>query len=254
MIYALQTFLEDYFYKQGLVDSDQYAVRVAKLYQVHRDPAALMKGLRKVRTTFFRRNPLNRHRFEKRLIGALQRIGGESKASLARQFPGGVDHERKALSRRPRRTIKRLLDLFRRATEARGVAGFWEARSRGKLHKRPEKTVAQALIGNFFYSMLDGRGVSVHEAASGIGFVDVTVILSGVPHLLELKVLRARFDGVSQLGKYMKTEGRREGWLMVFDARPTGRRTVLPTTVETENGGTVRVIVIDINPSAPSSR
>jgi hypothetical protein len=68
-----------------------------------------------------------------------------------------------------------------------------------------------------------------------------------------MKVLTSEFVGVSQLQTYMKLEERREGWLVVFDARPLHTRTQLPIQIETEDGR-IQVVVVDINPVPPSKR
>ena len=91
----------------------------------------------------------------------------------------------------------------------------------------------------------------LREIESGTGYVDISLALSRVLHVIELKVLRGRFEGVAQLLVYMKQEGRREGWLVVIDARPPNRKSQLPHEIRT-SGCVVRVIVIEINPIAPS--
>ena len=72
--------------------------------------------------------------------------------------------------------------------------------------------------------LLHGGGYVLREIKSGTGYVDISLALSRVLHVIELKVLRGRFEGVAQLLVYMKQEGRREGWLVVIDARPPNRR------------------------------
>jgi hypothetical protein len=51
----------------------------------------------------------------------------------------------------------------------------------------------------------------------------------------------------------MKNEDRREGWLIVFDSRPESLKTNLPTTIPTKQG-IIKVLKIDINPTAPSKK
>ena len=57
--------------------------------------------------------------------------------------------------------------------------------------------------------MLAESGLVWRELSSGVGFVDVVVVLSRIPHLIELKILKSRYHGAAQLGEYMKKESRR---------------------------------------------
>jgi hypothetical protein len=152
----------------------------------------------------------------------------------------------------PRRSIAELLRLFKHAMESRGVDTIWNSRARGLLRPRPEK-VAQGMLSLFAMGVLsNGRGNLLRELFSGIGFVDFVVMFGSVQHLVEMKVLQSTFTGVAQLAVYMGTENRPEGWLVVFDARPFNRRGApLPERIDT-SAGTVRVVVIDINPVPPS--
>jgi len=99
--------------------------------------------------------------------------------------------------------------------------------------------------------LLHGGGFVLRELESGTGYVDLSIALSRVLHLIEMKVLRGRLEGVAQLFVYMKQEARHEGWLVVIDARPPNRKGQLPREIKT-SAGVVRVIVIDINPISPS--
>src|SRR5207244_3247710 len=71
MIFTVQRFLEDHFEQRGLADIDQYAVKVANLYE--RLPSdvsteALVRELARLRTAFFRRNrAIDRKPFELKL-------------------------------------------------------------------------------------------------------------------------------------------------------------------------------------------
>jgi len=143
------------------------------------------------------------------------------------------------------------LTEFKRALESRAVGNFWLSRKAGRLRQRPED-IAQGLLALFFKGvLLHGGGFVLRELESGIGYVDVSIALSRVLHLIEMKVLRGRLEGVAQLFVYMKQEGRREGWLVVIDARPRNRKGQLPHEIKA-SAGVVRVVVIDINPIAPS--
>jgi hypothetical protein len=131
------------------------------------------------------------------------------------------------------------------------VDPFWESRAAGKLRPRPEK-IAQSILTAFVLGVLtNGGGSLFRELASGTGYVDIVVMLSTIPHLVELKIQRDRFTGPAQLGNYMLIENRKSGWLVVFDARNQSKKTQIPNVVKVASG-TIRVIVIDINPVPPS--
>jgi len=90
---------------------------------------------------------------------------------------------------------------------------------------------------------------------SGIGFVDVLVTFSsGLLHVVELKMLKGKdIPGPAQLATYMNHKRRREGWLVFLDARkPKGRQPV--PTIFKRGSGTIRTVVIDINPVPPSNQ
>jgi len=77
---------------------------------------------------------------------------------------------------------------------------------------------------------------------------------SGLLHIVELKVLRsADIPGPTQVATYMKHKRRKEGWLVFFDARKPSGRSQVPRVFRKPEG-TIRTIVVDINPIAPSKR
>lgn len=83
--------------------------------------------------------------------------------------------------------------------------------------------------------------------------MDVLVTFSsGLLHVVELKMLKGKdIPGPAQLATYMKHKCRKEGWLVFFDARrANGRKTVPP--IFKRASGTIRTILIDINPVPPS--
>lgn len=142
------------------------------------------------------------------------------------------------------------MNQFRAAVEARSIDVFWRSRRRGILVTKPEK-IGQALLALFTIGALDGRGILIQELKSGVGFVDIAVVRSAMMHLLELKVLRSNLVGISQLRTYMRIEGRPNGWLLLFDARPSGKRIPVPQ-MKSVPEGTIRIILVDIRPEAPS--
>jgi hypothetical protein len=89
--------------------------------------------------------------------------------------------------------------------------------------------------------------------ASGIGFVDLAIILAGTIHLIEMKLIRTKVTGIAQLTTYMKTENRRRGWLVFFDARQLPNSARIPASI-TLPAGKVTVVRININPTPPSKK
>lgn len=256
MIFSIQRFVEDYLQSRGLSDGDQYAVRVANLYASRRGIGRdedFLTLLHRVRTSLFRNNRgLNRDNVERQILAALDRKFKGKTAELRHLFARPEARaERAALRKMPRRSIGAILRGFQRATRARIVDPFWESRAAGKLRPRPEK-IAQSILTAFVLGVLtNGGGSLFRELASGTGYVDIVVMLSTIPHLVELKIQRDRFTGPAQLGNYMLIENRKSGWLVVFDARNQSKKTQIPNVVKVASG-TIRVIVIDINPVPPS--
>ena len=153
MIFSVQRFLEDHLNTRNLVDVDQYAVRIANLYDQTRSAKRerqFLASMGRIRTVLFRNNPeLDRATFERDLLRRLDdRFKKKIVAEEATVFPRGVSPERRSLLRAPRRNIRVLLNEFRSAVEARAVDSFWTSRKRGELRPRPEK-IAQALLAVF---------------------------------------------------------------------------------------------------------
>jgi len=170
------------------------------------------------------------------------------------KFPGGVNSERRRLLQLPRVTIKSIINGFVHAVEARAVDAFWQSRRKRKLANRPEK-IGQALFAVFAKGVLSDRrpGLVLRELLSGVGFVDIAIVIANSIHLIEMKLIGSSFTGVSQLETYMKTENRKHGWLLYFDARHAGKRNTIPASTSTPSG-TISIVGIDINPAAPSKK
>jgi hypothetical protein len=128
---------------------------------------------------------------------------------------------------------------------------FWSSRAKGKLTKKPEKT-GQEVLAVFASAKLDQRGAAIREGVSGIGFVDVLITFSsGLIHVVELKMLKGNdIPGPAQLAAYMGHKKRKEGWLVFFDARKQNGRKPIPAKIK-KSVGTIRTIVIEINPVPP---
>jgi hypothetical protein len=75
MIFSIQRYLEDYFHRCGLNDTDQYAVNLATLYDRERHGKTgpvFLSAMRHLRTAFYRRNgKTQRETFEKRILSLL---------------------------------------------------------------------------------------------------------------------------------------------------------------------------------------
>lgn len=258
MIFSIQRYLEDYFQRQGLGDSDQYAVQLANLYDRYRDAGSVddfLHRMRRVRTVFYRSNRnLDRAAFDRRLVGALdRRFGGKKKARDCPvfAFPGGIAPEASRI-RRERRTIRAILNNFKTAVEGRAVDAFWRSRRVGSLRNRPE-VIAQSLLAVFAKGVVADQGIVFRELASGVGFVDVAILLGKTLHLIEIKILKGNLTGDVQLATYMTTEGRTRGWLLLVDARKPESRPELPRTLSVTRG-TISVLAVDIRPVAPSRK
>lgn len=255
-VFSIQRFIEDYLVRLGLDDSDQYSVRVANLYEDRRcqfEYDEFLERVGRVRTVIFRNNPeIERGDVEGKLVKALdRRFMGKGGLECVREFPGGLVAEQKRLLKKKRRSISSLLSLFKQAVESKAIDGFWQSRLKGKLKSNPEG-IGQGLLAVYLKAVVqDGSGIVLREVGSGVGFVDVGVVLCSVLHLVEIKMLQSTAIGFEQIQQYMKNEQRTEGWLVLFDCRPAAKRKDVPATLNTE-AGIVRVLTIDINPVAPS--
>ncbi len=251
MIFSVQRFLEDHFERRGLADVDQYAIRVANVFErlgPRASEGTLARELGRLHTVFFRRNhDLDRKEFETRLAATLRRRFQKKKNEASfKGFARGLAPAR-ARFRVRRRSIAALLSEFKRAVEARSVDAFWDSRKKHHLRSRPEK-IAQGLLAVFAKGVVGSDGLVLREVASGIGFVDVGVSFGGVLHLIELKILKGRLTGANQLVTYMRTEGRGTGWLVLIDARRN--RQPVPVRIDTP-AGPIKTLIVDVNPAAP---
>jgi hypothetical protein len=105
----------------------------------------------------------------------------------------------------------------------------------------------------FARGVLGNDGLVMREIVSGIGFVDVGITFGKTLHLVELKILKGKLTGPNQLAAYMRTEQRREGWLLLIDVRKTRSvKNTIPETIYTPEG-VIRVVTVDANPAAPHS-
>ena len=258
MIFTIQRSIEDYFSQRNLDDSDSYAVRLANQFASYsgiESPDQLHVRLARLRTNFYKCNSaIERAPFIRALVKFLgqkfigKNSGFEGQAFFTKQK---LAAQRKRLKER-RRSILEILECFRDSTEARNIDVFWDSRKKLQLRKRAEK-IGQSMLSQFIQGVLTNRGGRLfREIYSGVGFVDIAVMFGNVPHLIELKVLKCQFQGPAQLETYMKNEKRKEGWLLIFDARPHSRKTDLPERMK-RKAGTIKIVVVDLNPAPPSS-
>jgi hypothetical protein len=253
MLFTIQSYLDDYFSRRNLIDSDGYSVKIANAYYFQRVASPSLEDFllkfHRIKTVFYLNNGLkDRLDFEKQLIN---KIEGKF-AKYSQQFLGKLSGKRFApIHKSQRVTVERLLLNFKAIVEAGAVDSFWKSRKKNVLKDKPEG-IAQALLASCLKMVLNGKGVVVRELSSGIGFVDLAVILSTALHLIEVKILTKGFLGVEQLEQYMKTENRRKGNLVVLDAMPPDKKIDIPKKIESKYGE-INVLVVDINPSPPSS-
>src|SRR5712692_4564816 len=154
MIFSVQRYLEDYFERRGLSDTDQYAIKLANTYASWRGRSskrAFLQRISRVQTIFFRANPsLVRAAFKAEVLDALDRRFAQKKSpsglALTR-FPGDLARERARLVRSPL-TIRAILDNFRRAVERQATSHFWRSRRQGVLAPSPERA-GQNLLAMF---------------------------------------------------------------------------------------------------------
>ncbi len=257
MIFSVQRFLEDYLRNRNLTDGDQYAIKLANLYARYRNENSgkgFLVRLHHVQTTFYRNNTgVNRHSLECQVLAALDQKFAKTKNVLADLFAEPSARSERLRLRMPRRSIDTILKSFQRATQGRAIDTFWISRKAEKLRARPE-TIAQGLLSQFVLGVFsNGRGQLLREVNSGVGFVDVIVMLGTVHHLVEIKVQQNQFTGVAQLNSYMMNENRSTGWLVIFDARSQASKAPIPNLIKATSG-TIKVIVIDINPIPPSRK
>jgi len=95
MIFAIQSYVEDYFNRRGLDDPDQYGVALAKLYDRHRQGKTVpefLSAMRRIRTVFYRRNDrIERDVFDRRMLTLLDgKFKKKDFSSSQKQSPHGL--------------------------------------------------------------------------------------------------------------------------------------------------------------------
>lgn len=113
--------------------------------------------------------------------------------------------------------MKLLLSRFRQFVERRGREAF-------KVTPTPLEATGQYLLMAYLSSVVRQVGGDLFtEVESGEGRMDLIVVHGGRRYVVETKIWRgqAKFkEGLDQLSDYLETEGQKEGYLVVFHARP----------------------------------
>jgi hypothetical protein len=113
--------------------------------------------------------------------------------------------------------MKLLLSRFRQFVERRG-------REAEGVTPTPKEATGQYLLMAYLTSIVrQVKGDLFTEVESGEGRMDLIVVHGGRRYVVETKIWRgqAKFkEGLDQLAAYLETEGQKEGYLVVFHARP----------------------------------
>lgn len=264
LLFRLHGAILDQLATLGFADADDFAGQLANLYLSRRsewDVQQFLEAARRVRTGTFRhrrreRAPVTRiivERLDRRYLGDVSRWRAPVHVSAAqisrvRRLTEG------ARAATGSRHFQSLLEEYRRAIQLNGIQEFWESRTAGRLRRKPE-SLAQHSLSMFLHRPIQQRaGFVLREVRSGTGFVDVLAAFGrSRRYLVELKILTSRkVTGFRQLGQYLGVHGLKEGWLVLFDARPRGR-VDLTDHQRMIGNKTIRVLVIDINPRPPSA-
>lgn len=256
MLLKIQTYIEDYFYNSNFQDYDGYALFLASLFYELFDKVITENDFKKIalkeNTTFFKNNEItNKEEYIERLLTKLIRRykKKDNTITLNKYF----EKEILELKKSKRISLKKLLTSFCIGIESKGIDQFWISRKKNILQSRPEK-IGQANLSIFTLGIfIDREDCHVfREFGSGIGFVDVGIMFSSTLHIIEIKILTDNLNGFSQLEQYMKNENRKEGTLLIFDARPTNKKIPIQKTLKRKSGK-INTFLIDINPTPPSS-
>jgi hypothetical protein len=255
MIFSMQRFIEDYLRNRNLPDDGQYSIKASNLYAKYRRTESdknVLARLRKIQTVVYKNNPgVDRDSTERQL---LERLDTKfSKGAIDLFTEPKARSERSHLKKAKRRSIGAILRSFQRAVQGRSIDAFWLSRKAGKLRSRPE-TIGQNLLTQFVLGILsNAAGDALREVFSGVGFIDLVVMLGTTKHLIEMKVQKGKFIGAAQLENYMTNENRRTGWLIIFDARKQTGRAPIPEKLKMGDK-IIYILVIDINPVAPHKK
>ncbi|MGE3961364.1 MAG: hypothetical protein AB7F65_06735 [Dehalococcoidia bacterium] len=239
----------------GLQAPRDYADRVLRAFETAPPHAsAQIVAVAAVRGLGRPRNGLSKCAIARRLVHALRIRGRANRPTQPMRSPTarGLEERQDAPTRRKQRLdLSAELGEFAKHVERDQIDQFWVARGKGQLREAPE-LYAQGLLAAFL-ARPGARPEVFREVRAGTGFVDILVRRRNSDHVVELKVLRrGGITGAKQVTAYAKLYGHSEAWLVVLDARRPPRRQ-LSRRDRIVEGVIVHVVVIDINPPAPSS-
>ncbi|MDR0370750.1 MAG: ATP-binding protein, partial [Prevotellaceae bacterium] len=124
---------------------------------------------------------------------------------------------------------------------------FWHLNSDIWLEKYDYPEAGPLLVMMaFLQRVINGGGDIVREMATGNGRLDLLMTYNGRKYPIELKIRygdRYMEKGLEQMTRYMDAHCCNEGWMVVFDRRPTvGWEDKLYMRREIVNGKTVTVV------------
>jgi hypothetical protein len=95
VIFSVQRFLENYFHRCGLIDTDEYAINLATLYDGKRQGKTarfFLGAMKQLRTTFYRKNgQVRRQEFETKILNLLDReFKKKGHSSSQKRSPQGL--------------------------------------------------------------------------------------------------------------------------------------------------------------------
>lgn len=103
--------------------------------------------------------------------------------------------------------------------------GFWRDNSQlWEEHFDYKEAAPHLIVQAFLQRVINGGGHITREMAGGCKSLDLCVEYQGQRYPLELKIrydTQTEQEGLSQPVGYMDTLGCAEGWLLLFDRRPT---------------------------------
>ena len=122
-------------------------------------------------------------------------------------------------------------------------------------NKKPYEKTGQFLLTAWLYQFVEGgKGDLRHEAASGLGRMDILLTYRGKKYIIVTKINRANINttidrAVEQIcGKYLLTEKAVEGYVVVFDVKTKVGEVRTPQKRQIE-GNTVLVFEVGIGRS-----
>jgi hypothetical protein len=125
---------------------------------------------------------------------------------------------------------------------------FWHANSDIWLDKFGEypEAAPHLVMMAFLQRVVNGGGQIIREMASGTGRLDLCLVYENRKYPIELKIRygdKYLEEGIAQTARYMDLHCCNEGWMVVFDRRPTVKwEDKLYFKKETVNGKTITVV------------